>query len=266
MRTFAIISLRKERDVFENIVKHINKDEKIYIFGLFDGKYPNHECDSVEVIDIPDEVKDSESKIKNFVTRYFFEKNYDGFLHVIEDSVEIFNEPKTFISEIELMMTKLKLKSWFNTITDACNYTFNVYNPIFTLAIDAPELKSIYDKTISWTTHANTSWICYNFKNAEYSDFAFDENFRIPMFYIIKFLAERRNNKKLGEMYYMNLYPSINDEKDVFKAVKVNDVIKTTDEDKKKEHGIFQKMNINIAQDTVLEPVFQDLYNVLTNN
>jgi hypothetical protein len=222
-RNFAIIKLRKDVDIYNNIIKYISKNNKIFIFTVIDDFYINNEDDNIEIVTIPVKYRNSESKIKNFITKYFFNINFNGFLHVIEDSVEIFNDPTVFISEIEVMMTKLHINSWFNTITDKCNFNFNIYNPRFSITIDEPEYKQKYDKTINWTSHANTSWVCYNFENSNYSDFEFDERFRIPMFYIIKFLADRRNNKKANEMYYMNFYPSINEEKNVFRLSNVED-------------------------------------------
>lgn len=259
MRNFSIINLRKNIDIYNNIICHISKDDKLFIFTIFDDYILQDEHENIEIITIPIEYRDSESKIKNYVTKYFFKNNFDGFLHVIEDSVEVFNDPSTFVNEIEIMMTKLNMKTWFNTITDKYNYVFNIYNPRFSITIDENEYKQKYDKTINWTSHANTSWICYNFKNSQYSEFEFDERFKIPMFFIIKFLAERRNNKKLNEMYYMNFYPSIDDEKNVFRLLNVNDYKTFKQEEHNEEHILFNSLNINFKQDSVIEPIFEDL-------
>jgi hypothetical protein len=171
------------------------------------------------VIDIPVDKEDSDTKIKNFVSKYFFDNSFNGFLHIIEDGIEIYNDPTTFLSEIEKMMSKLHIKTWFNTVTDVCNYSFNIYNPRFSVDLDEPTVKEVYDKTIYWTSHANTSWVCYDYSIATYDDVSFNESFTIAMFYIITFLAERRNHKKDGELYYMNFYPSIKDEIGVFRLL-----------------------------------------------
>lgn len=259
MRSFAIINLRKEIDIYQNIIQQINDSEKIFIFTIFDNFVCNIESDNITIITIPNEYTDSEAKIKNYVTKYFIENNFKGFLHVIEDSVEIFNSPEKFVNELEIMMNKLKLKSWFNTITDKLNFTFNIYNPRFSIVIDEPEFKEKYDKIIHWTSHANTSWVCYNLEQGNFSDFEFDERFKIPMFYIIKFLADRRNQKQNGEMYYMNFYPSIDEEKDVFRLLRVKDFIEITAQDKNNEHNLFNSLNVNYSQDNIIEPIFEDM-------
>ena len=265
MRTFAIIKTNNEKiSIFSNIIQHLPSTDRIIVFNESSNE-DTKSLTNVSFVKIPDDCKNSNSKIKNFVTKFFIDENYKGFLHVIEDHVNIFNDPSTFICEIELMMEKLNLKSWFNTTTDTCNYTFNIYNPRFSIIIDDEELKKVYDKTIYWTSHANTSWICYNFINASYSDFEFDERFKIPMFYIIKFLAERRNNKKPGELYYMNFYPTIEDEKNVFNIVNHNEMIFTQAEHVI-EHNLFNSLSINYTQDCVIEPIFEDLINILKKN
>lgn len=152
MRSFAIINIRKEIDIYQNIIQQINDSEKIFIFTIFNNYVCNIESDNITIITIPNEYTDSEAKIKNYVTKYFIENNFKGFLHVIEDSVEIFNSPEKFVNELEIMMNKLKLKSWFNTITDKLNFTFNIYNPRFSIVIDEPEFKEKYDKIIHWTS------------------------------------------------------------------------------------------------------------------
>ena len=79
------------------------------------------------------------------------------------------------------------------------------------------------------------------------------------MFYIIKFLADRRNQKQNGEMYYMNFYPSIDEEKDVFRLLRVKDFIEITAQDKNNEHTLFNSLNVNYSQDNIIEPIFEDM-------
>lgn len=260
-RKIAIINIHDNVDISGNIIRYLDSNDEIYVFQLKESDFNTHS--NIKSILVPSECSDSESKIKNYVTKFFFEENYKGFLHVIEDSVEIMKDPNTFLGEIEVMMSKLELKSWFNTITDALNYTFKIYNPRFSVDIDEPSVSNVYNKTIYWTSHANTSWICYNYSNSEFKDFEFDEKFKIPMYYIIKFLAERRNNKKKGELNYMNFYPTIDEEKGVFKNIKVDEFIVHSKEDHEKESKIFNEMNINHQADVTIEPIMDDIFEIL---
>lgn len=258
MRNIAIININQDIDIHKNIISNINPTENIFVFSIFDNQ-PLSNCENITCISIPEEFRHSQSKIKNYVTKYFFNKNFEGYLHVIEDQVVIFNSPTNFINEIEIMMSKLGIKSWFNTITDKCNYTFNVYNPRFLIEIDDDEYKKIYDKTIFWTSHANTSWVCYNFNDSCYEDFEFDEIFKVPMFYIISFFAKRRANKKTNEMYYMNFNPTIDSEKNVFKSLEIDESISITPEEQQTEYNKFKELKFNIQADSKIEPIFDDL-------
>lgn len=260
-RKIAIINIHNKVDIFENIIKHLDLNDELYVFQLKESSFNTHS--NTKSIIIPSEYTDSESKIKNYVTKFFFDEKFNGFLHVIEDTVEILKDPTIFIDEIEGMMIKLELKSWFNTITDKLNYTFNIYNPRFSVAIDEPTVSSVYNKTIYWTSHANTSWICYNYSNSEFKDFEFDEKFKIPLYYIIKFLAERRNNKKTGELNYMNFYPTIYEEQGIFKTVKTDEFKVFSKEDHNIESKIFNELNVNYKADFNVEPIMDDLYEIL---
>lgn len=165
MRTFAIINTHKEADILANIMEKLPSESEIVVFQKEIKEILKR--DNVHYVQISPDIQESGSKTKNFVNAYFFAHEYKGFLHVIEDSVLIYNDPMTFLDEIEKMMNKLHLKSWFNTVTDSCNYAFKVYNPRFSVEIDEPSVKMVYDKTIYWTSHANTSWICYDLDHVE---------------------------------------------------------------------------------------------------
>ena len=128
--------------------------------------------------------------------------------------VEVFDK---FVSEIETMMAKLNVTSWFQTREDECNYVYSKYNPLFRVVVDEPECRKKYDKTICFTTHCNPLWAIYDFsKDETYEDFAYDSQFKVPMFYIIDYLARRR----LAGKGFMNAYPTIDDEEKVFTVSK----------------------------------------------
>lgn len=261
MRTFAIINTHEDIDLCQNIISKIPCDDKIYIFQTKDNNFETK--DNLEIVKIPTEMQVNCPKIKNFVSNYFFSQDFKGFLHVIEDTVQILKDPIEFLIEIEKMMSKLDQKSWFNTITDPCNYTFTIYNPRFSVELDEPSIKEVYDKTIYWTSHANTSWICYDYSKATFDDIKFDESFSIPMFYIIKFLAERRNNRNPGELYYMNFYPTVKEERGVFKNIQHRDDDKHTQKDFQIEQQIYESQKINNEADMIIEAVMDDIVNLM---
>lgn len=261
MRTFAIINTHKDADILGSIIEKLPENSEIYVFQ--EENFRKIEKDGVKTVNFPSEIADHGSKVKNSVSKYFFDANFKGFLHVLEDSVEIFGETSTFLDEIEKMMAKLNQKSWFNTVTDPCNYAFKIYNPRFSVEIDEPSAKMVYDKTIYWTSNANTTWTCYDYSKATFDDVAFDEAFRIPMYYIIKFLAERRNHKKGGELYYMNFYPTIKDEIGVFRAVSFPEKDTTTQKDFENESRMFESYGINHGADMAVEPVMDDMFALL---
>lgn len=83
------------------------------------------------------------------------------------------------------------------------------------------------------------------------------------MYYIIKFLAERRNHKKTGELYYMNFNPTIKDELGVFKLINLYEKNQMTQKDLEDERKIFESYGINHGADMAIEPVMDDLFAIL---
>lgn len=264
MREIAVININ-DTDIKERILGRLNFEDNVTVF--YDHKIIN--IDTLKeycgnFVSIPEDILTSQSKIKNFVSRYYFERNYKGFLHVIEDVVNIYNDPRSFMDEIEKMMTVLDQKSWFNTITDVMNFTFKVYNPRFSVDIDEENVKKVYSKKLNWCSNANTSWVVYDYSRISFDDIAFDETFSIPMFYIIKFLSERRNKKTEGELYYMNFYPSIDDERNVFNILDIhNDRFDYGQDVMNIENEIFKKQNINYTADMSIETIMDEVYSVL---
>jgi hypothetical protein len=97
-----------------------------------------------------------------------------------------------------------------------------------------------------------------------YEDIRFEEQFSIPVYYIVEFLARRRNNKKPGELYYMNLYPSIREELNVFTLDSTVTKHSQSEEQMKAENDIFKSMNVNYASDNDVNVVMGDIINVLS--
>ena len=225
MRTFAILSVNDQAKYGDLIIKKLPEGSKILVFlreSLNTEETRRKILDFGQNRDVqprfyPDELQNHWSRLRNFVSNMLLDEKTTGFVHVIEDKIEIFGEPCRFLDEIERMMTVLKLKSWFNTSCDGCNYVYSKYNPRLYIAVDEEEAKKRYDKIVAWCSNANTGWICYNMDAVSFEDIRFEEKFRFPMYYIIEFLARRRNTKKPGQLDYMNYYPSIEEELGVFR-------------------------------------------------
>ena len=94
------------------------------------------------------------------------------------------------------------------------------------------------------------------------------------MYYIIEFLARRRNTKDVGSLYYMNQYITVDSELGTYRLQKKADdekltqeqlqaKIKKDQEDMIKENEIFQNMKINIEPDNSVDTILEDLYKKL---
>ena len=225
MRTFAVINVNDSARIAENIAEKLPEGSKLTVFQRKSLENPENQkkilekCGKTEISFeyYPDELQFHWSKLKNFVTKSFLDRKIGGFLHVIEDEVEIFADTKPFLDEIERMMKVFRLKSWLNTSCDGCNFIYAKYNPRLWIKVDEEEAMKLYDKTIAWCSNANTAWICYDLDTAQFEDVRFEERFDFPMYFIIEFLARRRNTKRQGELCYMNYYPSVPEEMDVFR-------------------------------------------------
>lgn len=92
-----------------------------------------------------------------------------------------------------------------------------------------------------------------------FEDVRFEEKFKISMYYIIEFLARRRNSKALGQLDYMNYYPSIEEELGVFKLIDIPEDQKTQNNDIEAEGKVFQEMGIDNQPDMNLDDIMQDM-------
>lgn len=122
MREIAVINTNDKVDLEKNI---LNPLEGIGHVTVFSSNHETSENDSgMTFVKIPEDLVKSRSKVFNFVYTHYFNLGFKDFLHVIEDRVMIFNDPSSFMNEIEKMMNVFSLKSWYNTVCDVCNYTF----------------------------------------------------------------------------------------------------------------------------------------------
>lgn len=263
MRTIAISVTHKNSDILNQIVRWVKSlsETRIVVYSKDDLD----RIDGVENRRLPDDTLVSEAKVKNFITNDVIEGGTGGFIHIIDNTVEIFSDPSMFIFEIERMMTKFHIGTWLNTVTDPMNYTFKIYNPRFSIRIDEEELKRVYDKTVYFTSHANTSWVIWNTGEASRDELLFDDRFTIPMYFIVKFLADRRKRHEKGKLSYMNLYPTVSEEQDVFRLVNLDSVIpEPSQKDNMVELNMFRGLNVDVNPTLDINIVMEDIISAIS--
>lgn len=245
-RIFAILNWKKDR--LENVQKEIveklplREGDKLLLF--YDGSLGDNAPVLEKVTEhIPMTKEDGHNRAAglNTIVKYI-KDNYSGkgyFAYTIYDSIQFLKDPTVFFYEIEKMIDKLKLDVWMNTYTDSCNFVFNKFDGRISVAINDPELKAIYDKTIIWTSHANPNVMCLKIDELQDAKL-FDDRFEVPMFWIIKYLCERARDKK----GFMNHYPTIADEVGVYRCGKFES-IQLTQELMKKEDEMFNELKLD---------------------
>lgn len=247
-RIFAILNWKKNR--VENVQKEIidkiplRENDKIVLFCREkDYNQFFKQDDKHEVVLVSEEDGHNRAALLNFIYKYL-KKKYSGFYgYTIYDSIQFKKDSTNFFDNIEEMMEKLHLDVWFNTYTDVMNFVFNKFDGRVSVAINEPELKQIYDKTIIWTSHSNPNVTLIDIDAFDIGkeEKVFDDRFEIPMFWIIKFLCERSRDKK----GFMNHYPTISDEIGVYRAVNFGDGIKPTQELMQKEDAMFTELGLD---------------------
>lgn len=204
------------------------------------------------------------SKARNFINATMKLSGFQGFFHVVQDNVELVSNTSRFLESLENMMDVLDYDVWLNTSCDQCNYVYSKYNPRISISIDTPEAKNLgLPDYINLTSHSNTAWICYNFFKAPDSLLSFNENFSIPMFMIIEFLARRKASKKENQPYFMNMYMSVPEEIGVFKCNDDEDAVsnsKMMEEDK-----IFKSLNVAYSPDNNVDQVIEALWSKINS-
>lgn len=247
-RVFAILNWKKER--LENVQKEIveklplREGDKLLLF--YDGSLGDNAPVLEKVTEhVPMTKEDGHNRAAglNYVYKYLKEHFTNAFGYAIYDSIQFKKDPIPFMDSIEEMMSKLKFDVWFNTYTDPMNFVFTKFDGRVSIAINEPELKKIYDKTIIWTSHANPNLSVIDIDNFVLPEDGktFDDKFEIPMFWIIKFLCERRRDKK----GFMNLYPTIPEEVGTYKCESIGGGFQITQEMMKKEDQMFNEFKLN---------------------
>ena len=247
-RIFAILNWKSNR--LENVQKELveklplREGDKILLFydSRLGDKAPALEKVSEHV---PMTAEDGHNRAAglNFVYKYLKDNYKDAYGYVFYDSMQLKKDPNEFMDAIEEMMAKLKLDVWFNTYTDVMNFVFTKFDGRVSIAINEAELQKIYDKTIIWTSHSNPNLSIIDLDKYELPEDGktFDDRFEIPMFWIIKFLCERRRDKK----GFMNYYPTIKEEIGVYKSKDFGDGYKATQEQMKKEDQMFGELKLD---------------------
>ena len=188
-----------------------------------------------------------------------YSRNPEGFLHVIDSNVEITGDIQRFLDSVEEMMGAFSLKSWFNTVCDGCNYVLTKYNPRVSVKIDVPDAKKLKGKTIHWCSNANLFWVCFDRSASKVEDVLLDEKFDIPMFFIIEFLAQRRNRKSPGDLEYMNMYPGIDEEIGAFRNLEQKDAKGFSQKKFAEEDMVFRQLEIDNHADMDVNMIIEDV-------
>ena len=187
--------------------------------------------EGVNVVEVDDDTAKSDSKLRNFVIRKFYTAPESGWLYMMDEELEIINANgfKQFFTDLERMLDVFGMNAWLNTQTDGMNHVFDRYNPRFTVVPDDGIMDKILgtSKPIHWTSHANTVLMALNLSCENWERFLFDEEFNIPMYYIVDWICrQKEENEKTDDpdfhWHWMNLYPTVDSENELFKLVEWN--------------------------------------------
>lgn len=268
-RKIAIINYQQNRfpTVF-NLIGALDTykiSDEIYLFSThIKPETMKTQPDNVKLIPVVVE-QCSRSQLKNKVIQYFKnELNYDGFLYMFEDCVELGHDPTQFVDELENMMQVLNYPIWYSTYTDECNYVLTKYNPRVSIVMDNAEMCSkLKTKKLHFTSHANTKLVVIDLANCQDEMLYFNEAFSVPMFYIIESLARHRQLNNGKQLYFMNQYLTVDSEYALLNRINITQPEQFTSEIMEKEDKIFKQLNINIQPDNNINMILERLYSVL---
>ncbi len=216
-------------------------------------------CAEDMLVKVIPESCDTLAKARNFINDFFKKEQFGGFLHVVEDAVELAASGiSQFVTSVEKMMDVLDYDVWFNTICDPCNYVYSKFNPRVAIELDREDIKPLgLSSKIMYTSHSNTAWICYNFARVPDDLLKFNESFDIPMFMIIEYLARRRNTRLAGQPYFMNMYATVPEEVGAFSMKSSSSAEETKPEKMAAEDEIFRGLGVNFAPDNNIDEVLE---------
>ena len=214
-RRIAIINYMNDRDVTENILKKVPTSIEPIVFLQHGSSksYPN-----AKTRFFPEDL-DSKAAAKNFIAKTAKSEGWTGWLYVIEDDMQLIadaEETSFFLDKLENMLEKLGFDTWMNTATDLFNHVWSKYSYRFRAMIDDPEYSSLIEQVI-FCSHANPNVMLFNLDKVRLEKMLFDEDYEIPMYYIISYLASRRNDKNDPGIMFMNFYPTVPGEEKIWK-------------------------------------------------
>lgn len=215
--------------------------------------------DDVQVYAAP-ESSDTLPKLSNWAVEcHKHQQDHCKFLHVVPDSAELTADPTKFIEALERMMLHLKLTSWLSTACDPMNYVYQKYNPRMKVVLDGDDAAAAGASELVFTSNANTTWMCFDL-DADVEKLKFSEDFTIPMYYIIEFLARRRAAS--DGLDFMNMYPTVPEEQGVFKLA----ISGSQPEESlmKAEYEKFSSLGLDLAPTTIVDQVLERLYNTIS--
>lgn len=253
----AVINIDPSVDIQKYIISKLGGRDAV-VFRK-EGETYELPAGTTNIVIIPAD-HDNQAKIKNFVNRWFAQNKKIGFLHVIEDHTEVLKDPTEYIEKIERMMDLFDIPIYFSCATDPCNYVYKKYNPRMAIDIDTEEFKHFGLSKLCFTSHSNTAWTIYNLDKVDFNVTKFDETFSIAMYYIIKFLSERRANAP-GSLMLMNMYATIPEEVGVFRNnTELKPLPDSKVEDLQREDALFKEMKVDNRPDNNIDEVLTRVY------
>ena len=268
-------------DRIQSIVDSLSDEDHIVIYMKKDS--PNfkdiqdlhvHHLNIADVVAYPDDI-DTEVKTKNFVISEMKKKGVKK-LHMLEDNVSIIKNPHPFMDDIENLLSLLGLNSFLGTVTDDCNFVYNKYVPRLRIHID-DELKGWKEKLkideVVFCSHSNTYWMYFDLEHADEDELHFEEAFKSQMYWIIEYLARRRN-KHPNTMYFMNQYVTCASERGTYERAKIEKNVSKEEAEKvqkefienmKADHEIFTAMAVDNHPDCNQNIVVERLYKILSS-
>ena len=241
--------------------------------------------DGVAMIAVDEDTAASDSKLKNFVIRKFYSEHGSrdaGWLYIMDEALEIVNAGgfAQFFTDLERMLDVFGMNAWLNTHTDAMNHVFDRYNPRYTVMPDDGVMDKILGSKnpIHWTSHANTVLMSLNLACENWERFLFNEQFNIPMYYIIDWICrQKEENEKTdnpdSHWHWMNLYPTVDSEGGLFKLAEWSKLgldesswkepkyrPEPTRDDFKREQELFDTYKHDFAFTANPDPAFKFMY------
>lgn len=101
--------------------------------------------------------------------------------------------------------------------------------------------------------------MCFDL-DADIEKLKFSEEFTVPMYYIIEFLARRRASS--DGLDFMNMYPTVLEEQNVLKSLDAD--AKPDDEVMKAEYEKFSSLGLDLAPTSNIDQVLERLYSIVS--